>query len=113
MYNILYLLMDLLNDKKVTETSDNRASDLTTLTKGLREVIRQISFDTRSTLVRHKEREHSPSDVCKVVTKVGEDGERGRKLLGVSLKSWRSASSRRKFLMQGSCLQHLKRWCQC
>ena len=43
MYNILYLLIDLLNDKKVTETSDNRPSDLTTLTKGLGEVIRQIS----------------------------------------------------------------------
>ena len=43
MYNILYLLIDLLNDKKVTETSDNIPSDLTTLTKGLGEVIRQIS----------------------------------------------------------------------
>ena len=35
--------IDLLNDKKVTETSDNIPSDLTTLTKGLGEVIRQIS----------------------------------------------------------------------
>ena len=25
--------------------------------------------------MRHKEREHSPPDVCKVVTKVGEDGK--------------------------------------
>ena len=28
----------------------------------------------KSTLVRHKEREHSPPDVCKVVTEVGGDG---------------------------------------